>query len=231
MSIVAEITAPAGAPPDRRKGRLHGVAVTNLRDMIASGRLAPGTRLRETWLAETLHLSRTPLREALRTLAREGLVTILPNRSAVVAGLDLTEVEALFHAVGHLEALAGRLACTALGDAAIAEIAAVHDRMTRLYTERRREEYLALNAMIHRALVQGSGNPVLLELWDLLAPRVRRARSLGSLDPARWAAALAEHEAMLDALRRRDGERLGALMVPHYLNALPTIGALTAAGP
>jgi DNA-binding GntR family transcriptional regulator len=225
LDAAADLPSPRADPDPRRKGRLHGAAVEALREMIVTGQIAPNAYLREKELCETLGISRTPLREATRTLAREGLVKILPNRGAVVAELDLEEVEALFQVVGHTEALAARIACARASDEDIAEITVLHHRMMICYVERQLQDYLALNRLIHRKLVEASKNRVLVEMWDMLAPRVRRARSLASTNPDRWDAAVAEHEAMMAALKARDGEALGALMEPHYLNGLAVIRA------
>jgi DNA-binding GntR family transcriptional regulator len=225
----ASVAAPFEAAGSR-KGSLHGAAVNALRERIVSGAFLPGAFLREKELCEDLGISRTPLREAIRTLASEGLVRLEPNRGAVVSALDLTEVEALYQAVGQVEAGAARLACRLASDDEIADIRIVHHQMMILHVRRDLQGYQALNQRIHRSIVAASRNPVLLELWDLLAPRVRRARSLANHDPARWDAAVREHEEMLTALTARDGERLGALMEPHYLNGLQVIRAAAEGG-
>ena len=106
------------AEPGRRKGHLHLEAARRLRAMIQLGELPPGTRLREVQLCEQLGVSRTPLREALRTLAAEGLVNQLPNRSMVVAPLDPVDIEHLYRVFGAIEGLAGELACANVTEAA-----------------------------------------------------------------------------------------------------------------
>jgi DNA-binding GntR family transcriptional regulator len=222
---------PAPKPAAGRKGRLHGAVVTELREWIVAGRLPPGAFLREKELCEELGISRTPLREAIRTLAREGLVRLAPNRGAVVTALNLDEVEALYQAVGHIEAVAAKLACDKASDGEIAAITVLHHRMMIEYVQRSLSTYLALNQEIHRSIVRASHNHVLVELWDLLAPRVRRARSVANLNPARWSAAVQEHEAMQAALLARDGVRLGALMEPHYLNGLAVMRAALQTAP
>src|SRR4051812_43798883 len=104
LRVEADVTlsegdvAKAEAPPQppQRKGSLHQDAVTELRKMIISGEIPPGERLREVALSSQLGMSRTPLREAFRTLAAEGLVDLLPNRSVVVCELDPTEAADVF---------------------------------------------------------------------------------------------------------------------------------------
>jgi DNA-binding GntR family transcriptional regulator len=109
-----------------RKGRLYGAAVAELRRLISTGRLPAGQRLRERELCESLGISRTPLREAIRTLGTEGLVTLLPNRGAVVSELDVREVAELYQVVCSLEVLAADLAMARITDEQIAEIGMLH---------------------------------------------------------------------------------------------------------
>src|SRR5687767_7146332 len=78
--------------PNFDRKLLHMQAVAALRDMIVEGRLAPGERLNERALSDRFGISRTPLREALKTLAADGLVSLLPNRGAIVAQIDLAEI-------------------------------------------------------------------------------------------------------------------------------------------
>src|SRR4051812_19332483 len=110
---------PLPARRDREhqpKGWRHRDAVGLLRDMILSGELPPGERLREVQISERLGMSRTPVREAFCTLAAEGLVDLLANRSVVVAELDETESVDVFSVLGTLEALAGQHACQRITD-------------------------------------------------------------------------------------------------------------------
>jgi DNA-binding GntR family transcriptional regulator len=208
-----------------RKGRLHGAAVAALREMIVVGELPPGTRLLERELSERLRISRTPLREAIRTLAQEGLVRVMPNRSAIVTDLDHAEVEALYQVVGTIEGLAARLACERCTDEEIAEIGVLHHRMLIHHLRAELPPYVELNQEIHRRIVAMSRNPVLLEMWDILAGRVRHARTVANLIAPRWDAAVREHEEMLVALRARAGDRLGAMMLPHFMNGLAALSA------
>ena len=126
-------SAPSNAPSnvtslvDRRL--LHETVIDQLRDLIVQGELAPETKLNERVLAERLGTSRTPLREAIKFLASEGLVELLPNRGAVVAPLKPEKMKEVFVVLGALEALAGDLACRNATDEDIAEIRALHFHM------------------------------------------------------------------------------------------------------
>lgn len=220
-----------GAGAERRKGRLHGEVASRLRRMIVTGELPPGERLREAPLCARLGVSRTPLREALRTLAAEGLVDPLPNRSVVVAPLQAPEIVELFQVFGAVEALAAELACDRIADAEITEIGDLLSRMIDAHAQGDRAGYLALNQAIHRRTLEISGNAVLLSVWRSLEPRVERARALPNLDRDRWTAALFEHSKMFAALAARDGPTLARLTRAHFLNALPYVAPQASAPP
>lgn len=204
-----------------RKGQLHTKAAAELRQMIATGELPPGTRLREVKLCELLGVSRTPVREAFRTLAAEGLVDLLPNRSVIVSGLHEPDIQHLYQVVGALEALAGELACKNITDEEIAEIGKLLSGMLDLHVRFARAEYLTINHQIHRRVVEIAANPILFAQWQALLPRVERARALANLDRDRWSAALVEHTKMFAALAARDGALLAALTREHFDNGLP----------
>src|SRR5258708_22993191 len=123
---------------------LHDGLLNRLRDLINQEDLAPGQKLAERVLCERLGISRTPLREALKVLAAEGLVELLPNRGARVTQLTLGDVRALFEVMGALEALAGELAASRIGDAELAEIEALHHQMRAHYLRAELPEYFRL---------------------------------------------------------------------------------------
>lgn len=223
MSVTVTEGAEGTEPAPRRKGRLHVATVEALRQMIVSGALKPGQKLREQELCDRLGVSRTPLREALRTLAAQGLVTLSQNRGAEVAALSLDDITALFDVVSTLEALAARLACKASTDEEVAEIAALHEQMRSHHERGELPEYFVLNQRIHRAIIEAARNPVLLDVWERMAPRVERAKYLPNLHGQRWHAAMREHEAMVAALQKRDGESLAALMRQHFANGLAVV--------
>jgi DNA-binding GntR family transcriptional regulator len=226
MNLVESLTQPmntsqltADTEPHRR-GQLHRAAVEALRTMIVSGQIRPSDRLREKELCEELGISRTPLREAIRTLASEGLVKLYPNRSAIVADVNVSEVADLFQAISHIESLAAELTCQRASDADIEAIFKLHRKMMKSFDDGNLPKYIQSNLAIHRSIMTASRNVVLLELWEVLVPRVERARSIANLYPNRWHEAVHEHEQMLEALSARNGRALATLMSEHYLNGL-----------
>jgi DNA-binding GntR family transcriptional regulator len=201
-----------------RRANLHETVVGQLRDIIVEGILAPGARIAERQLCESLGVSRTPLREALKVLASEGLVELLPNRGARVARLDDSDIENMFQVMGALEALAGSLACTQISEAELAEIAALHYEMLAQYMRRDLPGYFRLNQAIHAAIVAAARNPILAATYQSLAARIRRARYFANLSDERWQHAVAEHAAILQTLQARDGPRLARLLEEHLHN-------------
>jgi DNA-binding GntR family transcriptional regulator len=159
------------------------------------------------------------LREALKVLAAEGLVELLPNRGARIATLADEHLTHLFEVIAALEAEAGRLACTRITPDALAEIQGMHYRMYAHFLRQELPGYFALNQAIHTAIIAAAANPVLASTYASLSGRITRARYMANrLNPDRWQSAMDEHEVILDALVRRDGPRLGALLAQHLRN-------------
>ena len=164
---------------------LHEEATDRLRDMIVQGRLASGERLNERLLTAQLGLSRTPLREAFKVLATEGLVELLPNRGAIVAPMDSTRLGEILAVMGALEALAGELACLSATEAQINEIRALHYEMLAYHARGDLAGYFKFNQAIHLKIVKYSGNAVLYNTYRQLNGNVRRARYMANLSKER----------------------------------------------
>ncbi len=194
---------------------LHDAVLNQLRDMIIEGTLAPGARINEGQVGSALGVSRTPLREAIKTLASEGLVEIVPARGAIVRRFSEANIREILEVLKALEQTAARRLCAAGSDQEIAAILRLHDEMMRLYAARDRLPYFKLNQSIHSAIVAGSGNSVLVETHAQLQARIKRIRFIGNETPERWAAAVAEHEEMIAALKHRNGEALAEVLGRH----------------
>lgn len=223
MGSVASIEIPAVRRP------LHEEAVDRLRDLIVRGDLAPESRLNERVLSARLGVSRTPLREAIKLLATEGLVELLPNRGAVVAPIEPARIAEILAVMGALESLAGELACAQASDRSIVEIRALHYEMLAMHARGDLDGYFRHNQAIHLKIVEASGNAVLAQAYRQLNANVRRVRYMANLSPERWDAAVREHEAILAALAARDAARLKRLLRDHLSAKLATV--LEAIGP
>jgi len=212
-----DVPVPVGmgnVPPIARR-TLHDEVVDRLRDLIIQGRLAPGTRINEVQVGAQLGVSRTPLREAIKTLTREGLVENVPSRGAIVRRFSEADIAQILEVLKAMEQLAARLVCAQADDEAIAHITDLHRRMLDFYRSGDRLEYFKLNQAIHTAIVRASGNAALAETHELLQARIRRVRYTGNETPSQWAGAVAEHQEMIEALAHRDGERLAEVMGRH----------------
>jgi DNA-binding GntR family transcriptional regulator len=211
---------PAEPRPEPLKASLHDEVLARLRDYIVEGNLSDGARIPERELCMQFGVSRTPLREALKVLASEGLIDLLPNRGARVRALTAEDYKELFDVMGGLEALAGRLACESISPAQYAEIEALHHEMYTFYLRRDLHEYFRCNQTIHQKIVDAAGNRALTSMYATVAGQIRRLRYAANLDAKRdrWAEAVREHEAILDALRRRAGTELSDILFKHLRN-------------
>jgi len=211
-----------GVPLSRPAGNggevsLHGEILSRLRDYVVEGNIAEGARVPERQLCEKFGISRTPLREALKVLAAEGLIELLPNRGARVRQLSRRDLDELFDMMGGLESLAGRLACETITDAEIAEIERLHYEMYGFYLHRDMHNYFQANQHIHERIVAASRNETLRTAYASIAGRIRRVRYSANFarKRQRWGEAMREHEAILDALRRRAGSELSDILFQH----------------
>lgn len=199
---------------------LHDELAVRVRRMIVEGEIAAGARINERALCERFGVSRTPIREALKVLAREGYVQLNPRRGSTAADVTLQDLEEAFPVMAALEALAGELAARHATDAQIASILALHEEMRARHSVGDRPAYFALNERIHLAIAGASGNATLERMQRSLDGRVRRGRYQANMSRARWDQAMAEHEEIAGALQARDGTRLGTLLRRHLENKL-----------
>ena len=221
--VPSDTTAKAignGADSAREDLSLHDEILTRLRDHIVEGNIPDGGRVPERQLCEMLSISRTPLREALKVLASEGLVELLPNRGARVRPLSEHDLGELFDVMGGLEGLAGRLACEHITDAEIAEIERLHYEMYGFYLHRDMHGYFNANQLIHQKIVEASRNVTLKNAYANFAGRIRRVRYSANFarKRERGGEAMREHETILDALRRRAGSELSDVLFVHLRN-------------
>ena len=209
-----------GASRTKSGASLHGDILSRLRDYIVEGNLPEGGRVPERELCEMFGISRTPLREALKVLASEGLLELLPNRGARVRALSERDLAELFDVMGGLEALAGRLACENITDEEVAEIERLHHEMYGYYLRRDMHGYFQCNQLIHQKIVAAAANSALSATYASFAGRIRRVRYSANLARRRdrWGEAMREHEAILDALRRRAGQELSDILFLHLRN-------------
>lgn len=194
---------------------LHDQLTHRLRQMLVENQIPPGAKLNERTLCETLHVSRTPLREAIKALAAEGLVALVPNRGAIALALTEEDVQHTFEVLGGLEAHAGGLAAARITEAELREIQALHFEMLAAYTRRDLSHYYRLNAHIHQRINWAAKNPVLSATYSQVNARLQALRFRSNQDELKWGIAMEEHTQMVNALAARDGEALSRILQQH----------------
>jgi DNA-binding GntR family transcriptional regulator len=209
---------------------LHDQVAARLRTLLVEGQIAPGAKLNERELCEQLRVSRTPLREAIKLLAAEGLVDLLPNRGAVAVKLTEADVQNTFELLATLEGLSGELAAQRITEAELAELRALHYEMLACFARRDLSGYYRINARIHTAINEAARNPVLTSTYRAINARVQSLRFRTNQDEAKWKNAVAEHERMIEALEAHDAPAMRALMIEHLHHKRDTVLALLRAG-
>ncbi len=186
-----------------------------LRELIIEGELAAGTHLNERALCDRLGVSRTPLREAFRMLASEGLVDLTPNRGAQVVLLSIADIRDSFEVMGALEALGGELACARITESELSHVKALTYQMLACHARRDLPAYYHLNRLIHDRINVAARNAVLTHTYTTQNLRIQNLRFRSNFDEDKWAKAAREHERMIALLEARDGPALGALLRAH----------------
>lgn len=199
-------------------GTLQGETTYELLcDEIRSGKLPPGSRLRETEIAERLAVSRTPVREAIRRLEAEGLVDHLPRSGAVVRKLDYPELMELYEMRTVLEGTAARLAARAASPVELEELQAINEEMHRAAGQS--DVVITLNRQFHRLLLDAARNRFLLRAMATVENTLMILGTSSMAKPDRAREAVAEHREVLDALLARDGAAAEAAMRRHMERA------------
>jgi len=194
---------------------LPAVVAEKLRQLIIDGTLKPGSWLNERDLCERLKISRTPLREAYRMLASDGLLTLQPKRGAMVIELSAGDVENIFDVLAVLEGLAVQSAAVRASDDELAHIAELHAKTREHYNNRDIRAYYATSMGTHIAINRAAHNPALTHTYDRFNLQVQALRYRSNLDLEEWTRAMDDHDGFVSALLRRDGDRAEALIREH----------------
>jgi len=185
-------------------GQLRRDAYEFLRGSILSGEMPPLSRVKEQEVAAQLHLSRTPVREALARLEMEGLVRRGPGRGAVVCPVELDEVDEIYELRAALESLVAKRACERATDAEIDEMAAALRRGQACLDAGELDGIATHTVHFHALLNRSSRSPRLIALLRPLEDRLFSFRFKGMRYPGRAQSAMRQHWGILEGLRRRD---------------------------
>ena len=214
--------SPADRPLLTPRALYQDVA-ERLRQQIFSRELEPGAWIDEQKLALAYGISRTPLREALKVLAAEGLVTMKVRRGAYVTEMSRTDVAQVYHLMGLLEADAAGQVARSASDAQIADLQALHDRLEAEIDQR--DAFFATNEEFHLRLLDAAGNRWTVQIVQDLRKVMKLNRHGSLFRQGRVAESLAEHRAVMAAIRTRDPANAARLMRAHFNNGLEAASA------
>lgn len=197
---------------------LYEEVAERLREQIYNRVLEPGTWIDEQRVALEYGISRTPLREALKVLAVEGLVTMKVRRGAYVTEMSRDDVRQVYHLLSLLESDAAKDAARLASDGEIATLRALHDRLGR--ETQQRDRFFATNEAFHMMLLSVGRNRWREQIVQDLRKVMKLNRHHSLFAQGRIDKSLAEHTAVMDALEARDGPKAAELMRAHFDNGL-----------
>lgn len=203
------------------RGLLSDQIYALIKDMIKDSTLAPGEQLVESQLARDWKVSQAPVRDALKRLAHEGLVTHERNRGNFVAEYSEDDVKQARIARTALESLAGRLVCGNLPETVRAQLDQTIEQMHAAATDRNLSAFRELDFTFHRVVIEASGNTYLPRMWDIIEPSLRAMHALG--DPAfsgDWHEVADWHWGLLQVLQGDDPEAAADLFSRHAAGTL-----------
>lgn len=227
MRFDEKVLNVAGVVPIRRV-RLVDEASRLIRDMILTGRLPAGTRLRQADLAEQMGISRTPLREALMKLEQEGLITVLPRRGFRVVEFQLEEAIELYDIREMLDGLAARLTAQRIDRETLKSLESHLGKMEKCVQKQNPNEWFIHHVAFHEEILVASGNSRLVGLISNIRLSIQRFHPLLLATPNRLKSAFQEHVAIFKAIQAKDPERAERLARLHIANAKEIVVKLMA---
>ena len=209
---------PAEADTSLAPRALYQQVAERLREQIFARTLEPGSWIDEQKLCGEYGISRTPLREALKVLAVEGLVTMKVRRGAYVTEMSSVDVQQVYRLLGLLESDAAAEAASTATPEGLAELQGLHAQLEASATQR--DEFFRINEQFHRRLLDLAGNRWRQQIVDDLRKVMKLNRHHSLFKQGRLAESLAEHRALMAALAARDAQAAGRLMQAHFQNGL-----------
>ena len=225
--LTPSIPLAQAAPPVLRGARADAIS-KKIADDIVLGRFQPGSRLDEVMLAGLFNVSRTPVREALKQLAIQGLVVCRPNRGAIVAQMTPNQLSQMFEAIGELEASCARYAAARMGQGDRKRLSDLHAQSRSAMRTGDFELYDQINQALHDVIIRSCGNPALTEIAFSLRHRVSPYRSSQFRNLERMSASFDEHAVIIEAPLNQDSATAQREMRAHLLSARSAAVRMTA---
>jgi len=198
-----------------QKKILHEEIAATLREMIMSGELKEGDKIKEDELCDIMGISKTPLREALRVLSAEGLIRLVPNRGAYVSTPTFEEITEMFDVMSVLEGVCARATAVNMTDSDFLSLEKLHKKLEKNFKRRNQKEYIRYNNAYHLFLQELAGNRTLNQILNGLRQKILLYRFQSLNLPERFEQSIVEHRDLLEAFRRRDPEKAEELMRYH----------------
>lgn len=217
----------ASALGDANDGRQFEALYERLRAGVLRGELAPGSWVSQAELARTLQISRSPLRETLRMLQREGLIEAETGKRSRIADVSAPDVDQLYAMRIAIEALAVRLTVGTASAVRVAEIERQLEEMSTFQDSRDFEAWEAPHRAFHVSLVSGAGARLLATISDL-SDHAERYRRIFLKEPRAWSSAAAEHAAIFEAFAAGDARRTASELASHLAKTALTVAATMA---
>ncbi|MCL2436510.1 MAG: GntR family transcriptional regulator [Clostridiales bacterium] len=177
-----------------------------IKKKILTGRILPGTRLMEIELADTLGVSRTPIREAIRKLEKEGLVTIEPRKGAYASQVSTEDMVAILEVRQNMEGLAAYFAASRISSGELENLKDAFERYNQAVKENNTKDMIKYDTAFHRTIVEASHNKILVQIIDQLQELVLRFRYIYYDDLKRAEKIPKEHGNIVDAIIKGNGE-------------------------
>lgn len=198
-----------------QKKTLHQEISSLLRDMIIHGDIKEGEKLKEDELCKKLRISKTPLREAIRVLTAEGLVTHIPNKGSFVTKPTFEEIKEMFDVMCVLEGVCAREAAKKVTPKELRTLEALHSRLEEQYQRRDQQKYIKFNNQYHSFVQEVAGNRVLNSILNGLRQKILIYRFQSLNHPERFEESIKEHRDLLEAFRKKDPDRAESVMKNH----------------
>jgi DNA-binding GntR family transcriptional regulator len=202
-------------PPLTDLGTLPNRVYLILEEAILQGKLKQGDRLIEEELSEMIGVSRAPIREALRSMEKDGLVVIAPRKGTVVNSISREDIAEIYEVASVLEALAVRLFCEKATEEDLEKLKNLYEKMEIQMKNNNLIHYRKLNREFHEILINGSGNKKLIDIYRRLRKQISWFQNITLSSPRNVESWLHEHKDIIDALQRRDPVAAGHIASEH----------------